>query len=105
MKSSKELFEKLSSDKDFYDEFNAALIAKREAGAETYYETLIPTAHDYGYEVTKEEVDAILEKYSDELSEEELGKVSGGTSCVTGFLAISVTKIVSTIMNTIYSNV
>ena len=82
MKSSKELFERLSKDEAFAKEFATAITAKREAGAANYFETVIPAAADFGYEISEEEVQAIADAQKEELSEEELGKVAGGTSCI-----------------------
>ena len=81
MKTSKELFERLKTDEAFAKEFNEALVAKREAGAKSYYETFIPAAAERGYELSKEELDAVMNAQDSELSPEELGKVAGGTSC------------------------
>jgi hypothetical protein len=83
MKTAKELFEILKTDEAFAKEFSEALTAKREAGAKSYYETIIPAAEERGYELSKEELDEILKAQDSELSAEELGKVAGGGSCVT----------------------
>ena len=83
MKTAKELFERLKTDEAFAKEFSEALTAKREAGAKSYYETIIPAAEERGYELSKEELDEILKAQDSELSAEELGKVAGGGSCVT----------------------
>ena len=82
MKTSKELIERLQSDEAFVKEFDEALKSKRESGAKNVYECFIPVAADYGYAVSKEEMDAFAAERSEELSEEELGKLSGGTACV-----------------------
>ena len=82
MKTSKEFFERLKADEAFAKEVGEKIAAKREAGATSYYETIIPVAAELGYEVKEEELDAISEAQSSELSEEELGKVSGGGSCL-----------------------
>ena len=82
MKSAKEFFERLKSDEAFAKEFSEAVQAKREAGATNYYETFLPAAEEKGYLVTKEDLDEVLEEKSAEISEEDLGKVAGGTSCL-----------------------
>ena len=97
MKTSKELFERLQKDEEFSKEYNEAIIAKREAGATSYYETFIPAANEFGYELSKEEVDAIIESQSEVLSEEELGKVSGGTSCMIASVFLTITYTIETI--------
>jgi len=81
MKTSKEFFERLQNDESFAKEVAEAVQAKRNAGAADYYETFIPVAADHGYEISNEDLDAIFKDRNTELSEEELGKVAGGTSC------------------------
>ena len=68
-------------------------------------EPFIPAANDLGYELSKEEVDAIIESQSEVLSEEELGKVSGGTSCMTASIVFSITYTAATISITINSGI
>ena len=98
MKTSKEFFERLKTDEAFAKEVGEKIAAKREAGAANYYETIIPVAEELGYEVKKEELDAINEAQNSELSEEELGKVSGGGSCLVLVTIASVLGITATIM-------
>ena len=82
MKTAKELFERLKTDEAFAKEFTEAVTAKREAGAKSYFETYIPAAAERGYELSKEELDAVINSQDTELSAEDLGKVAGGTSCI-----------------------
>ena len=82
MKKSKELFERLKTDEAFAKEFSEALAAKREAGAKSYYETFIPAAAERGYELSRAELDEVMNAQDAELSPEELGKAAGGTSCL-----------------------
>ena len=97
MKSSKEFFERLKNDEAFSKEVAEAIIAKREAGAANYYETYIPVANERGYELSKEELDTILAASTEELTEEELGKVAGGTSClIPAIIFVTVTSTVMT---------
>ena len=86
MKTAKELFERLKTDEAFAKEFSEALTAKREAGAKSYYETIIPVAEERGYMVTKEDIDEMLKVHDEELSPDELGKVAGGASCIAVFV-------------------
>lgn len=81
MKTSKEFWDRMANDEVFAKTVREEVAARREAGADNYYDTLIPVAADQGYELTKEELDEIMKTCTSELSEEELGKVSGGTSC------------------------
>lgn len=95
MKTSQEFWKRLAEDEVFAGLVSEEAKAKREAGASNYYETIIPIANEHGYELTAEELQAVMEKQSAELSEEELGKVAGGTSCPVLTTFISVTSIVS----------
>lgn len=89
MRSSKEFFERLTTDEVFARAVGDAISLRREQGAANYHETIIPVAAEYGYEVTSEELDAINARQMEDLSEEELGKVAGGTSCLTYLAVIS----------------
>ena len=100
IKTSKEFFERLEKDEEFAKEVDEALKSKRESGAKNYYETFIPVAEEKGYKVTAEDIDAVVEQASQELTEEELGKVAGGTSCLpatvcASFLVGTVVTVVS----------
>ena len=88
MKTANELFERLKTDEAFAKDFTEALKARREAGAKSYYETVIPSAEKFGYSISKEELDEYIALQDTELSEEELGKVAGGTSC--GIIGVTV---------------
>ena len=90
MKTAKELFDRLKTDEAFTKEFSEALVAKREAGAKNYYETIIPAAEERGYELSKEELDEILNAQDTELSPDELGKVAGGASCLVAVTATAI---------------
>lgn len=106
MKTSKEFFERLGSDEPFTREIVDGINAKRNSGAKNYYETIIPVAAEHGYELTEEELDAISNIKTSELSDEELGKVAGGTSCITVVLgsiaSISIVSAVSSISYATY---
>ncbi|MBR5088791.1 MAG: hypothetical protein IK093_05135 [Ruminiclostridium sp.] len=106
MKTAKELFERLKTDEAFAKEFSEALTAKREAGAKSVYETFIPAATERGYELSKEELDEVLNAQEAELSPEELGKAAGGTSCVIAYggmvlLGAAVSITVGTVVETL----
>lgn len=87
MKSAKELIARLQSDEAFSKEYTEAVKAKQESGIKDVYEIIIPVAAQFGYDVTKKDIDEIQASANDELSEEELGKVAGGT-CL--FAAVTV---------------
>lgn len=92
MKTAKEFYRRLSTDEAFTREFADKLTAKREAGASSSYETVIPVAAEFGYELTRSDVDD-MNNASEELSEEDLGKIAGGSACVTWILAAVATTI------------
>ena len=91
MKTAKAFFERLQSDEAFAQKVNESIQARREAGARNYYETFIPVAAENGYELTKEELDSVIEAVRSEVSEEELGKVAGGTSCIGALISMAIT--------------
>ena len=80
MKTSKEFFEKLQNDEAFEQEIGTKVKEKFDAGEKDYKGIMISIASEYGYELTGEELDEMNEKLSAELSEEELGKVAGGST-------------------------
>lgn len=95
MKTAKEFFDKMKNDQDFAVKICDELITKRDAGAKDYYETIIPTAAENGYEVTRADIDDILSVSGEEMSEEELGKVAGGTSCIAATAALIISSVIS----------
>lgn len=95
MSKAKEFFEKLSADEAFAQEVDAELKAAREAGASSYKETIIPVAAKHGYEISEDELEAMIEAQEGALSEEDLGKVAGGTSCIHYVMSAIVVTLVS----------
>ena len=83
MKTAKEFLERLYEDEAFAKEVSDGIQAKKDAGARDYTEALLPVAAELGYEVTAEQVEALRKQQSEVISEEELGKAAGGTSCMT----------------------
>ena len=81
MKTAKEFIEKMQNDEAFAKLVNEGIEAKKTAGAKDYTEALLPVAAELGYEITEEQVEEMLAKQSEVISEEELGKTAGGTSC------------------------
>lgn len=81
MKTAKEFFDRLRDDEAFAKDVAEAVQAKRDAGAKSYYETFIPVAESKGYSVSEKDLDAVFEERANDLTEDELGKVAGGTSC------------------------
>ena len=98
MKTSKEFFERLQSDEAFAKEIREAAFAKAEAAEkdeEAYKEILISVAAENGYELTGEELEEIYQSRTEALTDEELGKVAGGTSP----LCITVGTVVATVVS------
>ncbi len=81
MKTAHEFLEKVSNDEAFAKQVAEGIRAKKEAGAKDYIEALIPVAAELGYEISEEQVQGLISKQTTEISAEELGMVSGGTSC------------------------
>ena len=88
MKTAKEFVERLQNDEAFVKAVNDGIEARKNAGAKDYTEALIPVAAELGYEITVEQVEALRKKQSEVISEEELGKVAGGTSCLTAAVVL-----------------
>ena len=105
MKTAKELFTRIQSDDAFAKEFGDKLRERKQAGSTSQYDTLIPVAAEYGYEVTESQIDAISNGIEDELSEEELGKVAGGTSCLTALTFVLTASAFYTAVETIFISI
>ena len=89
MESLKELLEKLNNDKEFLAKFNETATAKAEGTKNAdSYELIAATAADFGYAVDREEWDAFVASKNEVLSEEELGKVSGGVTPVISWVTV-----------------
>ena len=95
MKTSKEFFERLQSDEEFAKEVAEKAKEKVDAGETDYKAIWIPIAAEYDYEIKGEELDELYSKATVALSEEDLGKVAGGTSPLT--LTIGIASTVATI--------
>ena len=80
MKTAKEYIERMQSDKDFAAQTAEKVKAAKDAGAEDLFAAASAAAKDLGYEISPEQIKEISAQ-SEDISEEELGKVAGGTSC------------------------
>ena len=80
MKTAKEYIERMQSDKDFAAQIAEKVKAAKDTGAEDLFAAVSAAAKDLGYEISPEQVKEISAQ-SEDISEEELGKVAGGTSC------------------------
>ena len=80
MKTAKEYIERVQSDKDFVAQMMEKVKAAKDAGAEDLFAAISAAAKELGYEVSPEQVKEISDQ-SEDVSEEELGKVAGGAVC------------------------
>lgn len=82
MNSFNDFAEKLRDDNDFAEKVHAAILEKKAAGMDDAGEVMIDVVKDFGYTLSEKEAEEIREYKSkelmEELSEEEMGKVSGG---------------------------
>ena len=79
VKTARELSERLQSDEAFAEKFKAAVKAVRQSGAKDKYDAFCSAAAEYGYAVSREELDEVAQRNGEEVSEEELGKLAGGS--------------------------
>lgn len=98
MKTVKELMERLNSDEAFVKEFSEEVNAKSKAGSGDAYEALISVAAEKGYEVKKSDLNL---QAKTGLSDDELGKVAGGTIVVS---LASLSAVVSAVSATVTIN-
>lgn len=80
MKTTKDFIERLKTDEDFLKRIVQKSNDASASGEKDYKKIIIPIAAEEGYELSEEDLDSMYEEHSAELSEEELGKVAGGTS-------------------------
>lgn len=93
MQDAKTFFDRLKSDEAFAEEFSKKVSATGNTDPKDVHEAVIATAAEYGYEVTQADIDDFVGQYGEELSEDELGKVAGGTLGV--LISLFVTSIVT----------
>lgn len=91
MASASELFSRLREDPEFVNGFAAKVKAVMESSEDKddNVSAIIKTASEYGYEVTPEDIEAQKTQLSEELSEDELGKVAGGSTPVYAIFTIA----------------
>ena len=95
MKTVREFIEKLNDDKAFAEEVSTKVKERIEAGETDYKAIWIPVAAEYGYELTAEELDRLSDEAAASMSDEELGKVAGGSTpiCVTATVLFTVSVV------------
>ena len=81
MKTAKEYIEKMQSDKEFAAQMSEKAKALLAAGEKDVFAAVSKAAKELGYEISPEQVMEI-NKSGEDISEEELGKIAGGTSCI-----------------------
>ena len=77
MKTAKDFIEKMQSDKDFTAQVKEKVKAAKDAGAEDTFAAISTVSKELGYEISPEQLKEI-ENQSEDVSDEELGKVAGG---------------------------
>ena len=83
MKTFQELIEDLKRDPALVESFNKEIAAKAQAGGEADpCKVMAAVAAEQGYAVRPEEIEALATAQQEKMSEEELGKVAGGTLVV-----------------------
>ena len=80
MKTAKEYIERMQSDKEFAAQMSEKAKALLTAGEKDVFAAVSKAAKELGYELSPEQVREI-NKRNEDISEEELGKLAGGTSC------------------------
>ena len=94
MKTAKEYIERMRSDKDFAAQMSKKVKALLDAGEKEPFVAISKAAKELGYEISPEQVREI-NKPNEDVSEEELGKLAGGTSCIALTVVVSVTASVA----------
>ena len=78
MKTAKEFIEKMQSDKDFTAQVKEKVKAAKDAGAEDTFAAINTVSKELSYEISPEQIKEIVASASEDISDEELGKVAGG---------------------------
>ena len=98
MKTSKEFLERLQNDESFAIAVNETAKKRLDAGEKDYKSLWKSIAEEHGYMFTDEELEERLKDLSGEMSDEELGKVAGGTTpilYVTSVLTVGASLVIS----------
>lgn len=95
MKTSKEFFDRLGNDPAFAEEVSRKVADLRASGVTVASEAVIPVAAEYGYEVTADQIAQKSEESTAEMSEADLGKIAGGTTCFTWVVVSTILAISS----------
>ena len=91
MKTAKEYIEAMQSDEAFAAQVKEKVEAAKDAGEEDIFAAVSKAAAELGYEISPDQIREIANAQAGEdISEEELGKVAGGTSCVMVAVATAV---------------
>ena len=79
MKTAKEYIERMQSDKEFAAQVKEKVKAAKDAGAEDLFAVTSAAAKELGYEISAEQLKEIVASSSEDISEEELSMVAGGS--------------------------
>lgn len=84
MKTFDEFLEKYQNDESFFDQFSDLVKQEKAAGASNLYEGAAKAAQKLDYDVSEDQIRNAI-KARKEISEDDLGKVSGGVVCACGY--------------------
>ena len=90
MKTAKEYIERMQSDEDFVAQIKEKVRPAKDAGAEDMFAVTSAAAKELGYEISAEQLKEIVASASEDISDEELGKIAGGWKmpCLSNLLTI-----------------
>ena len=84
MKTFEDFLDKYRNDDAFFTEFSSLVKEEKNAGAATVFEAASKVAAKLGYEVSEDQIkDAI--NSGNKITDEDLGKASGGVVCACGY--------------------
>ena len=97
MKTAKEYIERMQTDKEFGAQMQQKILAAKQAGAEDLFAAASAAAKELGYDISPEQIREFSDQGED-ISDEELGKLAGGSSCTSwSLLLVASVSIVASI--------
>ncbi len=87
MKTAKEYIERMQTDKEFGAQMQQKILAAKQAGAEDLFAAASAAAKELGYDISPDQIRE-LGNQSEDISDEELGKLAGGSSCTSWSLLL-----------------
>ena len=99
----KDFITRLQNEPEFAKAVSEEVIAKAGSDGVDFdkaKEILVEVAKEKGYELTDEQIEELQAPASEEMSEDELGKVAGGTSSTLFFTGMLVWATLATVIRT-----